>query len=70
MPANMISEPAGSSLNVTGNNSATVSAGPMPGKHAHGGAEHHADEGVTAGSSAAIGDGQAVKERAESVHAG
>src|SRR5262245_66673053 len=31
MPANMMSEPAGSSLNVTGSNSATVSAGPMPG---------------------------------------
>ena len=31
MPANMISEPAGSSLKVTGSSSATVSAGPMPG---------------------------------------
>src|SRR5512138_2808088 len=31
MPANMMSEPAGSSLKVTGNSSATVSAGPMPG---------------------------------------
>ena len=27
----MISEPAGSSLKVTGSSSATVSAGPMPG---------------------------------------
>ena len=27
----MMSEPAGSSLNVTGSSSATVSAGPMPG---------------------------------------
>src|SRR5688572_15618267 len=31
MPANMISEPAGSSLKVIGSSSATVSAGPMPG---------------------------------------
>src|SRR5262245_12587560 len=32
MPANMMSDPAGSSLNVTGSSSATVSAGPMPGR--------------------------------------
>src|SRR5262245_31236875 len=32
MPANMISEPAGSSLKVTGSSRATVSAGPMPGR--------------------------------------
>jgi hypothetical protein len=31
MPANMMSEPAGSSLKVTGSSSATVSAGPIPG---------------------------------------
>src|SRR5918998_2926649 len=31
MPANMMMEPAGSSLKVIGRSSATVSAGPMPG---------------------------------------
>jgi hypothetical protein len=31
MPANMISEPVGSSLKVTGRRSATVKAGPIPG---------------------------------------
>src|SRR3712207_9387285 len=31
MPANMMIEPAGSSLKVMGRSSATVSAGPMPG---------------------------------------
>src|SRR3712207_2492495 len=31
MPANMMIEPAGSSLKVIGNSSATVSAGPIPG---------------------------------------
>src|SRR5262245_24326395 len=31
MPANMMSEPAGSSLKVIGKSSATVNAGPMPG---------------------------------------
>src|ERR671912_1708939 len=32
MPANMMMEPAGSSLNVIGRSRATVSAGPMPGR--------------------------------------
>src|SRR5215218_188089 len=32
MPANMMIEPAGSSLKVIGRSSATVSAGPMPGR--------------------------------------
>src|SRR5918998_6335020 len=32
MPANMMSDPAGSILNVTGRSRATVRAGPMPGR--------------------------------------
>ena len=44
MPANMISEPAGSSLKVIGSSSATVSAGPMPGSTPTAVPSMHADQ--------------------------